>query len=199
MGFGVLILSLFRSSYSSVSARGSVVRPPGSLPEEEFLGRCLRCAACIRVCSTTGRGLQPALLEAGWEGIWTPILIPRYGYCEYTCILCGQVCPTGAIRRLSEEVKKKTRIGMAYFDKSRCIPWYRNEDCLVCEEHCPLPQKAIILKEEATLLDGRKRIVKRPYLREDLCTGCGICVAKCPIKGEPGIFLTNQGEERFKG
>jgi ferredoxin len=149
------------------------------------------------VCSTTGRGLQPAILEAGLEGFWTPLLDARNGYCEYTCALCGQICPTGAIAPLPLEKKKVTRIGLAYFDRSRCIPWYRNEDCLVCEEHCPTPDKAIVFRlEEGILLDGQKRLVKRPYVREDLCIGCGICVTRCPVKGEPGVFLTNAQEQR---
>ena len=75
-----------------------LIRPPGSLEEKEFLKRCVKCGECMKVCITNG--LQPTLLEAGLEGIWSPILIPRIGYCEYRCTLCGQVCPTGAIKRL---------------------------------------------------------------------------------------------------
>ncbi|HEY5960665.1 MAG TPA: 4Fe-4S binding protein, partial [Polyangiaceae bacterium] len=70
-----------------------VIRPPGSVEEREFLERCIRCAECMKVCPNNA--LHPAFFEAGIEGLWTPILIPRIGYCEHSCVLCGQVCPTG--------------------------------------------------------------------------------------------------------
>ena len=41
------------------------------------------------------------------EGMYTPLLIPRLGYCEYNCTLCGQVCPTGAIPDLPVAEKKR--------------------------------------------------------------------------------------------
>ena len=198
MAAGVLTVGVVKSAFSSNEDKGHLIRPPGSVPEPEFLDRCIRCEECIRMCETNGRFLQPAGLQAGWEGIWTPMGDPRYGYCEYNCNLCGKVCPTKAIHELPLAVKQKTRIGLAHFDKNRCIPWYKNEDCLVCEEHCPTPEKSIIFKPElGRTVTGQLRMVKRPYVREDLCIGCGICVTKCPVKGQAGIFLVNEKEERW--
>ncbi len=71
------------------------IRPPAALEEPQFLARCIRCGECMKVCPNNA--LHPALAEAGWEGIWTPVLAARVGYCEPACTLCGQVCPTGAI------------------------------------------------------------------------------------------------------
>ena len=84
-----------------------VIRPPGAVEEREFLERCIRCAECMKVCPNNA--LHPAFFEAGLEGLWTPILIPRIGYCEFSCVLCGQVCPTGAIQKITE--KQKMGIG----------------------------------------------------------------------------------------
>ncbi|CAK0749688.1 ferredoxin-type protein NapH [Gammaproteobacteria bacterium] len=113
-----------------------VIRPPGALPEDEFLARCIKCDACVRVCPTNV--LQPALLEAGLEGLWTPLLVNRIGYCEQFCVLCGRVCPTGAIRRISVAEKvgdapfsHPIRIGTAFFDRGRCLPWSMNIPCTV--------------------------------------------------------------------
>ena len=118
-----------------------LIRPPGSLEEKEFLKRCVKCGECMKVCTTNG--LQPTLLEAGAEGIWSPMLVPRIGYCEYRCTLCGQVCPTGAIKKLALEEKMKVKIGLAMIDKGRCLPWAHATPCIMCEEVCPTPKKAI--------------------------------------------------------
>ncbi len=194
----LVILGLIRTGFKSPVSSGQVVRPPGALPEPDFLDRCVRCQECVKICSTTGACLQPGFLQSGWEGLWTPMVDARHGYCEYNCNLCGKVCPTGAIHPLELEQKQQMRMGTAYFDKSRCIPWYRGEDCLVCEEHCPLPDKAIKFDiREARRLDGTIAMVKFPYVDEKLCIGCGICVTKCPVPGPGGLFLTNAQQRRW--
>jgi ferredoxin len=130
--------------------------------------------------------------------MWTPVLIPKTGYCEYNCNLCGQVCPTGAIMPLPLEEKKETKLGTAHFDKTRCIPWYYGENCTVCEEVCPLPDKAIKIREEdSKTIDGQPYRVKLPYVDEDLCIGCGKCVSECPVEGRKGIFVTSRDEMRW--
>lgn len=197
---GLLSVGVLGIGFSNPIDRGCVVRPPGAVEEPEFLDRCVRCGECIRVCSTAGAGLQHAGLESGWGGIWTPVLLSETGYCEYNCNLCGPVCPTGAIRPLSLEQKQEVKIGTAHFDKTRCIPWYYGEDCMVCEEHCPLPDKAIKFREKQVVtIDGREASVLLPYVDETLCIGCGICVTRCPVEGDRGIFLTNADEERWIG
>jgi polyferredoxin len=195
----IVTLGLIKTGFHNTISAGQMVRPPGALSETEFLDRCVRCQECVKICSSTGGCLQPSLLESGWEGIWSPIVNARHGYCEYNCNLCGQVCPSQAIHPLDLNTKKRIRMGTAYFDKSRCIPWYRGEDCLVCEEHCPLPEKAIKFDiREARRPDGTMRIVKFPYVDESLCIGCGICVTKCPVEGPGGLFLTNALQQRWE-
>jgi formate hydrogenlyase subunit 6/NADH:ubiquinone oxidoreductase subunit I len=135
----------------------------------------------MKVCTTNG--LQPTLLEAGLEGLWTPTLVPRIGYCEYNCTLCGQVCPTSAIKSLSIEEKKVWKIGIAYIDENRCIPFSMKTECLVCEEFCPIPEKAIVFRK----VGG----IRRPFVMEPLCIGCGACEAKCPLP-DPAIVVINR-------
>ncbi|MBU1878542.1 MAG: 4Fe-4S dicluster domain-containing protein, partial [Chloroflexi bacterium] len=155
--------------------------PPGSV-EETLLLRCIHCGECMQVCPTAG--LQPSLLEADLEGLWTPRLVPRLGYCDYGCTNCGQVCPTEAIPRLALEEKRRVVMGLAYIDTNRCIPWADSRDCIVCEEMCPTPEKAIVLDDIETP-DGRT--VRRPRVLRDVCIGCGICEFKCPLEGESAI------------
>lgn len=153
----------------------AVIRPPAALPEDEFVDRCIRCGNCMRVCITNG--LQPAMGESGVSGIWTPKLVPEIGYCEYNCTLCGNTCPTGAIRRVSLAQKHDTKLGLAVVDRERCISWADGKQCMVCEEHCPVPQKAIKAVEET--VNGKA--IRKPVVDGNLCVGCGICQNKCPV------------------
>jgi len=172
-----------------------LIRPPGALEEGQFLQSCVRCGECMKVCITGG--LQPTLLEAGLEGLWTPVLVPRIGYCEFNCTLCGQVCPTGAIRRLALEQKQRVRLGHAAIDRGRCLPFAHATPCIVCEETCPTPKKAIWL-EEVTVRDREGNPVRLQQPRVDLtaCIGCGACEKHCPVVGQPAIYVTVAGESR---
>src|SRR5512143_310822 len=196
---GIVSVPLLRTTPLSKTGaqEPALLRPPGALEEKEFLKRCVKCGDCMKVCTTNG--LQPTLFEAGIEGIWSPVLVPRIGYCEYRCTLCGQVCPTGAIKKLSIEEKAKVKIGLAMIDKGRCLPWTHGRPCIVCEEVCPTSKKAIWL-EEARVRDrqGKTMVVKQPHVDLELCIGCGICETKCPVLGRPAIYVSNVGESRSK-
>ncbi|MBF0253643.1 MAG: 4Fe-4S binding protein [Candidatus Omnitrophica bacterium] len=157
------------------SCRNLPLRPPGVADEGEFVDRCIRCGNCMKVCVTNG--LQPVMFEEGWEAMWTPKLVPEIGCCEYQCNLCSQVCPTGAIPKMDLETKKKARLGIAEIDQKLCVAYSENKTCIVCEEHCPISEKAI--KFDEVFVDG-KRILK-PWIDEDLCVGCGICQHVCPV------------------
>jgi formate hydrogenlyase subunit 6/NADH:ubiquinone oxidoreductase subunit I len=151
----------------------------------------------MKACPTNA--LQPALAEAGPEGLWTPVLVPRVGYCEYYCSLCSQVCPTGAIRELTVPEKTQVRIGTAWIDKDRCLPYALGRPCIVCEEHCPTSPKAIkFVMVETKRADGTLAVQKAPVIDLDLCIGCGICENKCPVMDLPAIYCTSVGEQRSK-
>jgi len=147
----------------------NLIRPPGALDEERFLARCIRCGQCMRACPSNI--IQPALTEAGLEGLWTPTINYRLGDsgCQVNCIACGQVCPTAAIRPLTVDEKRgrgdfaaagPIRQGSALVDRSRCLPWVLDRPCIVCQELCPVSPKAIytVTTFEA-IRDGRGRVM----------------------------------------
>jgi polyferredoxin len=202
---GVILFPMMRSVVNAHTApQYKVIRPPGSLAEGDFMRRCIKCGECMRVCPTNV--IQPSLLEAGFEGLWTPILINKIGYCEYNCVLCGQVCPTGAILSLTVEKKigKKpfenpVKIGTAFYDRGRCLPWAMDIECIVCEEVCPTSPKAIWFETvEIKLRDGKTKPLKRPHVDPKLCVGCGICEYKCPVQDHPAVRVTSVGETRSR-
>jgi formate hydrogenlyase subunit 6/NADH:ubiquinone oxidoreductase subunit I len=151
----------------------------------------------MKVCTTNG--LQPTLLQAGLEGLWSPVLVPTRGPCELECTLCGQVCPTGALQVLTKAEKAEWRIGTAMFDHGRCLPHAHATPCIVCEEVCPTSTKAIwfdevVVKDRA----GQDVTVKQPHVDLALCIGCGLCEAKCPISDRPAVVVSSIGETRSK-
>ena len=178
-------VALFRSDATQQRADDHLIRPPGGI-ENNLLDKCLRCGDCVRACPK--HGLQPALNQAGLEGLWTPMLVPRLGYCAYSCNSCGQVCPVQAIPALSLEDKRTQVIGKAYIDQNRCIAWADHRDCIVCEEMCPLPEKAVYLeKRDFAMPDKSTTTVQVPHVDRSKCIGCGICEFKCPVNGNAAI------------
>lgn len=165
------------------------IRPPG-VDKEDFLSQCIRCGACYKVCPTNA--IQP--VSIGDEGLGSPELIPRIGYCDYSCNACGLVCPTQAIPALPLEEKRLVEIGKAVIYTDQCIAWAEHRDCIVCEEMCPIPQKAIYLKERTFQTRDDENIrVKLPFVDRDLCIGCGICENKCPVQGQAAIWVSPTG------
>lgn len=211
---GLAAYPLYNIKPSSELAKDDpLIRPPlAGADLAAFLDKCLRCGQCMRACPT--HVIQPAGLQAGIEGLWTPRLVPRLGYCIYECDSCGRACPSGAIPRFTLEEKHSAAMGLAYVDTTRCIPWRgwqrRHEEgwvadehnCGVCEEVCPVPGKAIHFRYEYVGeegLTGRARArgdtagrqeLRMPYVIEDRCVGCGFCESMCPLVGEAAIRVS---------
>jgi polyferredoxin len=181
---GKLEVASARAESGATLGSPYLLRPPGSVPEHEFVKRCVRCAECVKVCPNGA--LQPALSEAGMSGLWTPVLVPRINYCTEACNACGNVCPTHALEPFTIKEKKWLFIGTAVIDRSRCITWNSEKVCLVCDEQCTY--KAVYWD----VVDGRRR----PFVNDQVCVGCGICEKKCPVGPEAAIRVFSFGDKR---
>jgi MauM/NapG family ferredoxin protein len=181
----VVGVGLLKTTPALAARNQWLVRPPGA-NENDMLDNCIRCGQCLKVCPTGG--LQPSLFTAGVDGLWTPVLVSRHGYCDYGCNSCGQTCPTNAIPRLELNQKRQMVMGVAVIDRNRCLPWAQGQTCIVCEEMCPVPNKAIRLNDiQVTDAQGQKTILRRPEVNDHDCIGCGACEYHCPIEGTAAI------------
>lgn len=159
------------------------VRPPGSVPEQEFLQMCIRCGECFKACPN--HVLQAEGFEQGLEGLWTPRVEADWAGCESSCNACGQVCPTGAIRALPLEEKRVARMGLAMVNHSTCLPWAGDEACQLCVDECNAAgYHAIEFEQVHTQVDEDGLPIAdsgflAPVVLDDACVGCGLCQTRC--------------------
>ena len=168
-------------------APSGLIRPPGALPEMEFLALCSRCGECMVACPTNT--LQPIWLDAGFMGLFSPGLNLRRGYCSPDCRMCGEICPTDAIRNLSKEERVWAKTGTAVIFRRKCLAWEQQKSCMVCDEVCPY--KAVEFRKEL----GNP--VPVPQVREEKCAGCGYCEHFCPVQNQSAIVVTPMGALRL--
>jgi MauM/NapG family ferredoxin protein len=194
-GCGLVAAALPQIGVDKKSKAHPFIRPPGAAAEKEFLKKCVRCGACMQACPTNA--IHPAVFQSGLEGLYTPVLVPVNGYCEYECNRCTQVCPTHALANLTLEEKKRFKIGTAVIDRSACYTYADGYNCAVCEEHCPVPEKAIRFREvDVNNFRGKVKKVKQIFVVPDLCIGCGICENVCPRTDAPAIRVGAEEEQR---
>jgi ferredoxin len=159
------------------------IRPPGSVPEQEFLEMCIRCGECFKVCPNNV--LQAEGFQQGLEGLWAPLVEANWAGCESSCNACGQVCPTGAIRSLPIEEKKVARMGLAIVNDKTCLPLIGKEECDLCVQECDAAgYHAIEYMQVHTQVDDLGQPVEgsgflAPVVLADKCVGCGLCQTRC--------------------
>ena len=130
-----------------------VILPPGAESKERFINKCLNCNLCVEHCPNK-------IIKKADKDFGAVHLDYSDSHCKFDCAKCGEVCPSGAIKRLSLEDKQHTRIGMAMIDENKC------NQCGVCADTCPVHA---IIKENG----------KPPILNALKCIGCGACKDAC--------------------
>jgi ferredoxin len=176
-----------RDNYQAGSipnSRTSPLTPPGSYNQKNFLNSCTACHLCVTACPT--HVIQPSIGEFGFFGLLQPHMDFHSGFCNFECTLCGEVCPTGAIRPLDIETKKRAQIGKVRFHMGNCIVKVDRTECGACSEHCPT--KAVHMIEWQGLL--------LPQVNEDICIGCGACEYACPTVPYKAIYVNGNLEHQ---
>lgn len=159
------------------------VRPPGSVPERQFLQMCIRCGECFKACPNNV--IQPMGFEQNLDGLWTPRVVADWSGCEPQCNNCGQVCPTGAIRALPLEEKRAARMGLAIVDEEACLPYAGTAACQLCVDECAAAgYDAIEFMRVGVEIDAQGNPIGEsgylaPVVLAEKCVGCGLCQTRC--------------------
>lgn len=153
------------------------ITPPGSLSIEHFTNNCIACYLCVGVCPKNV--IVPTFFEYGLSGFMQPKLDFHKSFCNFDCVICTEVCPTGAITKQTQEQKQTIQIGIARFMQESCIVTIDRTDCGACSEHCPTKAVQMVEWEGLWL----------PEVTPDLCVGCGACEYACPTKPYKAIYV----------
>lgn len=177
-GVGLWGIGLGMYAQRAASLPATAIRPPGALPEEEFLGACIRCGLCVRDCPYE----ILKLAEVGDNvATGTPYFVARTGPCEM-CedIPCIPNCPTNALDHNLTDINA-SRMGLAVVsDQESCIA-FLGLRCEVCFNVCPLRGDAITLELQHNARSG-KHALFIPVVHSDACTGCGLCEKACILE-----------------
>lgn len=161
-------------------ASASYLRPPGALPEDEFRRRCIRCFLCGEACPY----LAISYVDRGdLTALGTPYIEPRKNPCRL-CMHCTEVCPTGALQKMSPElqdIQREVKMGVAKVNTHLCYA-YNGLVCGYCVRPCPL--KGVAIKY------GK---LNRPIVDEERCVGCGACEFTC-VHDPAAINVVPRGE-----
>lgn len=153
------------------------ISPPGSRSIEQLKEHCIGCQLCISACPS--KVLQPAFLDYGFMGMMFPKMDNKAGFCNYECTKCSEVCPTGAIQKITKKEKETVQIGTVQFRQHLCIVESEGTACGSCSEHCPTQAvKMVPYKDDLTI----------PEVDPDICVGCGACEYACPVE-DPHVAI----------
>lgn len=159
--------------------RQTPLKPAGSESLDNFTSRCTGCQLCVQTCPNDVLRASTRL-----ENLMQPEMSYERGYCRPECTACSEVCPAGAIRKVTPEEKTSIQIGHAVWVGQNCVTLHDGVECGNCAKHCP--SGAITMMPYDPDDEASPKI---PIINEERCIGCGACEHVCPARPFSAIFV----------
>ncbi len=187
VGVSGLSFTINKEQFSSFKSKTPTISkypviPPGAISLEHYKSTCIACHLCVSSCPS--KVIQSTFAEFGFDGLLIPKMDYGVNYCQFECNLCGEVCPTGAIKPLKIDNKKVTQIGKVTFVKDNCVVSQIEQDCGACAEHCPTKAVKMVPYNGK---NNKKLLI--PEVNTSLCIGCGACEYACPVRPYKAIYV----------
>ena len=161
--------------------RETPLTPPGSRSVKDFYRRCTACQLCVAECPNNV--LRPS---TDLQHLMQPQMSYEKGYCRPECTRCSELCPAGAIQRITKEEKTNYHVGYAAVNLATCVSATGKADCGKCARTCPTGAIQLVENPET----GHKY----PVVSEEICIGCGACENLCPVRPVSAITVNGRNE-----
>lgn len=159
--------------------RTTPVVPPGAQGLRNMAAHCTGCQLCVSVCP------NQVLRPSGKPGtLMQPEASYERGYCRPECVKCGEVCPAGAILKITTADKSAIQVGHAVWIKENCVSLTDGVDCGNCARHCPVGAITMVASDP-DVPDSPKI----PVVNVERCIGCGACENLCPARPFSAIYV----------
>lgn len=162
-----------------VPERHTPIVPPGAQSLRHMASHCTACQLCVSACPNGV--LRPS---TRLETLMQPESSYERGYCRPECTRCSDVCPAGAILKISAAEKSAIQIGHAVWVKKNCVPLTDGVECGNCARHCPAGAIQMIPSDAANPAS-----LKIPVVNTERCIGCGACENLCPARPFSAIYV----------
>lgn len=166
--------------------RATPIVPPGAQSLRNMATHCTACQLCVSACPNGV--LRPS---TKLKTLMQPEASYERGYCRPECTKCSEVCPAGAILKITAADKSAIQIGHAVWVKENCIPLTDGVDCGNCARLCPAG--AILMVSSNPDMEDSPRI---PVVNTERCIGCGACENLCSARPFSAIYV--EGHERHR-
>ncbi len=169
-----------------VPKRETRIVPAGAQSLHNVAAHCTGCQLCVAACPNGV--LRPS---GGLVTLLQPEMGFERGYCRPECVACSEVCPTGAIVKITVPEKSSIQVGHAVWIRDNCIVLRDDQDCDNCARHCPTEAITMV-----PLDPGNRHSRKIPAVNVERCIGCGACENLCPSRPFSAMYVEGHQNHR---